>query len=138
MSKRVAESYAALQAEVNRRMADMPKAVNNGERIVPVAYEVTINPLVDDEDYRVRELQARRNSSRVAALTTATDGTTAFRIYTNAQRSDDGIGLSFMTPGERELARIEWSAKLRAKVDASDKARTHADRYQVVVDQDLD
>lgn len=135
-SNRVAQSYKALTDEIDKRMSGMPKAVNNGERLVPVTYDVTVTPMVDDEEIHVRNRQAYVARREALAGRASVAGTAALRVYTHAQQSDDGIGLSFMTPQERDTARIEWGNRLRAKVEASKREDKRKADAVVLVDID--
>jgi hypothetical protein len=64
--------------------------------------------------------------------TRKTQAEAAFDMYVNAQRSDvPGV---MMTMTEKHLASIEWSARLRAKVKASDEETKRKEREQVVCD----
>lgn len=57
-------------------------------------------------------------------------GATCLHRYQHAQQ-EEGIGLSFMTAKEREIARHEWQRKLRELVEHSNEQSAQRERERV-------
>lgn len=144
MRKRVGHSYEAVTEELKQRLTGVPRFVRDGERVVPVAYDVEVVPLESEDQSRARDELAAwaltyckppvhgrpDRAQRVALMRNS-----SFAMYCAAQQSDDGIGTSFMTKNERALASYEWGQRLRELIEAG-KRKDRSREPSVVVDID--
>lgn len=139
-TKRVATSIDALHAELNERMRGVPVGYSDGVRTVPVTYHVEATPLVDAEEFIHRDHVAELAYGRLAKTPRGErERESCFNRLTNAMRSDDGIGTSFMTPAERTAGSYEWGKRLRELLDAGKRRDKERERGRVLVDiQDED
>jgi hypothetical protein len=145
--KRIAASAAELTRELFERMLGAPSAYRDGERVVPITYDLEAHPLEDGEAYDERDALAAR--ARLPAISTPfvyarhtvhsqRVATECFNRLQHAQRSDDGVGVSFMTPNERALASEEWSRRLRNLVKAGERKEAANEPSVLVELQDID
>jgi hypothetical protein len=134
-SKRVALCDNELAEEIALRLKGLPIAYDDGHRIVPVVYDMVITPLVSDAEYAARDKLAATRDELIKAIVAAPGvHTAAYRQYVNAQRSDDGVGTSFMTTSERALASLEWGQRLRDLIEAGKRKDRDREERRVLVD----
>jgi hypothetical protein len=134
-SKRVALGDNAVAEEVALRMRGLPIAYDDGRRVVPIVYDVVITPVVTDEEYIERDQHAQsRTEIRKAIEASPGVHTAAYHRFVHAQRSDDGIGTSFMTTSERALASLEWGQRLRDLIEAGKRKDRDREERRVLVD----
>lgn len=135
---RVAASLSDIARELAERTKGLPRGAYDGDRVVPVSYDVTLVPLETREEYEERdELACSRAELRKATIAAPGVHTTAYRYFVHAQQSDDGVAISFMTPSERSLASLEWGQRLRDLIEAG-KKRDERKGPSVYVDLDWD
>jgi hypothetical protein len=138
MKRRIGDSFDQVAGELKERLTGVPRFVRDGERVVPVAYDVEVVPLESPEQTRARdEMAAWAYVQHPRTARAALMRSSAFAMYCSAQQSDDGIGTSFMTPNERALASYEWGQRLRDLIEAG-KRKAKAREPSVVVDIDWD
>jgi len=138
MTKRIAESEAALAEELRQRMEGAPHGYRNGDRVVPIKYTLDVEPVVEDHEHQTRDYVAGQSLNRITrSPRMQQQATGCLHMMTNAMQSDDGVGLSFMTRNERALASEEWGKRLRDLIEAG-KRKAKDKAPSVIIDVDWD